>query len=59
MNKLFKITVLFFVFPMVTFAQTRNSSDNAGTETESEATAIAKINLELCHIELKAYSTQI
>ena len=59
MNKIFIITALFFVFPMITFAQTRISSGNAGTETESEATAIAKINLELCHIELKADSTQI
>lgn len=59
MNKIFIITALFFVFPMITFAQTRNNSGSAGTETESEATAIAKINLELCHIELKADSTQI
>ena len=28
-------------------------------QTESDATAIAKINLELCHIELKADSIQI
>ena len=28
-------------------------------QTESDATAIAKINLELCHIEMKADSIQI
>lgn len=59
MNRIFIITALFFVFPMTTFAQTKNSSGNTGTKTESEATAIAKINLELCHIEQKADSAQI
>ena len=28
-------------------------------QTESDATAIAKINLELCHVEMKADSIQI
>ena len=59
MCKIFIITALFFVFPMITFAQMRNNSGNAGIESESEATAIAKISLELCRIELKADSTQI
>ena len=59
MNKKSIITALLFVFPMITFAQTRNNSGNAGTEIESEATTIAKTNLELCRIEIKADSIQI
>lgn len=44
---------------MITCAQTRSNSSNTRTEAESEATAIAKTSLELCHIELKADSIEI